>query len=69
MDTYSTPSDIDSLKPNNIYKITTTKDTFLVKFLGRNKDNGFHFVLVSNGHTIVIQKKDIISLFNDKPSE
>ena len=63
MDNYTTYTNIESLKPNNVYKITTNKDTFLVKFLGRNKDDGLHFVLVSNGHTIVIQNKDIIDIF------
>jgi hypothetical protein len=69
MDKYSNQINTSELIVNNIYKITTSKNTFLVKFIGKNKNEGMHFVIVSsntsNGHTIVLQDKDIVSLFTE----
>jgi hypothetical protein len=63
MENYTIQIDIATITPNNTYKITTNKTTFLAKFVGRNKNEGLHFVLDSNKHTIVINPSDIIAIY------
>ena len=63
MENYTNQIDITTITPNNTYKITTNKATFLAKFVGRNKNEGLHFVLDSNKHTIVISVSDIIAIY------
>jgi hypothetical protein len=57
------PIDLTELVINNIYKLKTKNSMFLAKFVGRNKNEGLHFVLESNKHTIVVNASDILSIY------
>jgi len=57
------PIDLSELVINNIYETKTKNGMFLAKFVGRNKNEGLHFVLESNKHTIVINASDILSIY------
>jgi hypothetical protein len=63
MDNYSKQIDINTIVINNVYKLITNKNVFLAKFVGRNKNEGLHFVLESNKHTIVVNASDILSIY------
>jgi hypothetical protein len=63
MDNYSKQIDINTIVINNVYKLITNKNVFLAKFVGRNKNEGLHFILESNKHTIVINASDIFSIY------
>jgi hypothetical protein len=63
MDNYSKQIDINTIVINNVYKLITNKNVFLAKFVGRNKNEGLHFILESNKHTIVINASDILSIY------
>jgi len=63
MENYTNQTDITKIIPNNTYKITTNNGDILAKFVGRNKNEGLHFVLESNQHTIVLNHSDIISIY------
>ena len=63
MDNYANQIDIATIVPNNIYKIITRKGVILAKFTGRNKNEGLHFILESNKHTIVMNTSDILSIY------
>jgi hypothetical protein len=63
MENYTNEIDIATITTNNTYKITTKKNTFLAKFVGRNKNEGLHFVLESNKHTAVLNTSDIIAIY------
>ena len=55
--------DLSELVINNKYKITTKKGTILAKFVGRNKNEGLHFILDSNKHTVVLKVSEITSIY------
>lgn len=55
--------DLSELVINNTYKITTKKGTILAKFVGRNKNEGLHFILDSNKHTVVLKVSEITSIY------
>ena len=57
------PIDVSELVINNIYKLKTKNGMFLAKFVGRNKNEGLHFILESNKHTIVINKSDNVDIY------
>jgi len=57
------PIDLTELVINNIYKITTKKGTILAKFVGRNKNEGLHFVLNANKHTVVLKVSEIQNIY------
>jgi hypothetical protein len=59
MDHYTNQIEVSELVINNIYKITTKKGILLAKFVGRNKNEGLHFALESNNHTVVIKVSEI----------
>jgi len=63
MDNYSKQINIGTIVPNNIYKLKTKNGMILAKFAGRNKNEGLHFILESNKHTIVINMSDIFSIY------
>ena len=70
MDHYTNQIEVSELVINNIYKIRTNNGIILAKFVGRNKDEGLHFVLESNKHHVVLNKSDftrknpVITIFN-----
>lgn len=57
------PIDVSELVINNIYKLKTKNGIVLAKFVGRNKNEGLHFILESNKHTIVMNASDIFSIY------
>jgi hypothetical protein len=57
------PIDVSELVINNIYKLKTKNGIVLAKFVGRNKNEGLHFILESNKHTIVMNMSDIFSIY------
>uniref|UniRef100_A0A6C0DAP2 Uncharacterized protein n=1 Tax=viral metagenome TaxID=1070528 RepID=A0A6C0DAP2_9ZZZZ len=63
MDKYTNQIEESTLVINNTYKITTKKGDILAKFVGRNKNEGLHFVLETNKHTVVINPSDIIAIY------
>ena len=63
MENYTNQIEINTIIPRNTYKIVTSKTTFLAKFVGRNKNEGLHFTLESNNHTIVINPVDVIAIY------
>lgn len=50
---------------NNLYKLKTKNGIILAKFVGRNKNEGLHFVLESNKHTIVLNTSDITAIYEE----
>jgi hypothetical protein len=63
MDHYTNQIEVSELVINNIYKIRTKNGIILAKFVGRNKDEGLHFILQSNKHTVVMNTTDIIAIY------
>jgi hypothetical protein len=63
MDNYSKQIDINTIVINNVYKLITNKNVFLAKFVGRNKNEGLHFVLDANKHTIVLKVSEIQNIY------
>jgi hypothetical protein len=50
---------------NNLYNLKTKNGIILAKFVGRNKNEGLHFVLESNKHTIVLNISDITAIYEE----
>jgi hypothetical protein len=63
MDHYTNQIEVSELVIDNIYKIRTKNGIILAKFVGRNKDEGLHFILQSNKHTVVMNTTDIIAIY------
>jgi hypothetical protein len=63
MDKYANQIEESALVINNTYKITTKKGAILAKFVGRNKNEGLHFVLDANKHTIVLKVSEIQNIY------
>jgi|LauGreDrversion2_5_1035112.scaffolds.fasta_scaffold733007_1 hypothetical protein len=63
MDKYANQIEESALVINNTYKITTKKGDILAKFVGRNKNEGLHFVLDANKHTIVLKVSEIQNIY------
>jgi hypothetical protein len=63
MNNYEKNIDVSELVINNVYKIATKKGMILAKFVGRNKNEGLHFVLDSNKHTVVLNVSEITNIY------
>jgi hypothetical protein len=61
MEAYTKQIDVSAIKPNNVYKITTDKSSFLGKYQGRNKNEQYHFLDTSNNRLVVLDPKTHIT--------
>jgi hypothetical protein len=66
METYTKQIETSEIKPNNIYKITTDKSSFLGKYQGRNKNEQYHFFDTETNRLVVLDPKTHIVSVHSK---
>lgn len=60
MDTYTVQTETNALKGAQVYKVTTTKTTFLAKYQGRNKKEQLHFIDTTSNRLVVLDPNEHI---------
>jgi hypothetical protein len=60
MDAYTVQTETNALKAAQIYKVTTTKSTFLAKYQGKNKKEQLHFIDTATNRLVVLDPTDHI---------
>lgn len=65
MDAYTVETETNALKGAQIYKVTTTKSTFLGRYQGRNKKDQLHFIDTANNRLMVLDPTEhIVSIYS-----
>ena len=60
-DAYTNQIQTSALKPSTIYKITTTKSSFLGKYQGKNRKDQLHFFDQATDRLVVLDPKEHIT--------
>jgi len=67
MEAYTEAIAVTDIKPAGIYKVTTTKSSFLAKYQGKNKNDQLHFIDQETNRLVVLAPSDhIISVHGKK---
>uniref|UniRef100_A0A6C0JK22 Uncharacterized protein n=1 Tax=viral metagenome TaxID=1070528 RepID=A0A6C0JK22_9ZZZZ len=67
MDAYTVQTETNALKGAQIYKVTTTKSTFLGRYQGRNKKEQLHFIDTTTNRLMVLDPADHIVSVHSAP--
>jgi hypothetical protein len=67
MEAYTNQIQITALRPATIYKITTTKSSFLGKYQGKNRNEHLHFFDQATDRLVVLDPKEhIVSVHSNQ---